>query len=236
MSEHEIRDHPPLRLRSRRWMLLPDLRPPTMEELRWSSRQRDRARGRVVPVPAREVEPAQPDWTVPAQRQVADEPMVAAPPETLVEDAGPEAGYAPGVVSVVVLDEHEPAHVSRFRRHHRPEPPPEIVEAIVGPDLSVEDGLSSVAAAPSAPVPLYWRLLRLRHIRPNGWLRALFFEGAVALAVVLALAGVASVWTVVVLPFVVALLVKANDVVAGGIERAARLRAATAWSDVVERE
>jgi hypothetical protein len=69
------------------------------------------------------------------------------------------------------------------------------------------------------PAPMFWRVLRLRHIRPNGWLRALFFEGSVALAVVLVLAGAASVWTIVVLPLVVALIVKANDVLVGSLRR-----------------
>lgn len=69
------------------------------------------------------------------------------------------------------------------------------------------------------PAPMYWRVLRLRHIRPNGWLRALFFEGSVALAVVLVLAEAASVWTIVVLPLVVAIIVKANDVLVGSIRR-----------------
>lgn len=72
------------------------------------------------------------------------------------------------------------------------------------------------------PAPMYWRVLRLRHIRPNGWLRALFFEGSVALSVVLVLAGLASVWTIVVLPIVVAVIVKANDVLVGSLRRSFR--------------
>lgn len=71
------------------------------------------------------------------------------------------------------------------------------------------------------PAPMYWRVLRLRNVRPNGWLRALFFEGSVALAVVLVLAEAASVWTIVVLPLVVAIIVKANDVVVGSLRRSA---------------
>ena len=66
---------------------------------------------------------------------------------------------------------------------------------------------------------MYWRLLRLRHIQPNGWLRALFVEGSVGLAVVLVLAEKASIWTIIALPIVVAVLVKANDVVAGALRR-----------------
>lgn len=68
---------------------------------------------------------------------------------------------------------------------------------------------------PVAKTPLYWRVLRLRHVRPNGWQRALLVEGVFGVAGVLVLADVASAWTLVALPAVVALLVKANDVVAG---------------------
>ena len=73
--------------------------------------------------------------------------------------------------------------------------------------------------AVTAKPPMYWRLLRLRYIRPNGWMRALFVEGSVGLAVVLVLAEKASIWTIVALPAVVAVLVKANDLIAGALER-----------------
>jgi hypothetical protein len=63
--------------------------------------------------------------------------------------------------------------------------------------------------------PLYPRLLRLRHVRPNGWQRAVLGEGAIALAAVLVLADVASAWTLLVLPLGVAALVKGHDVLAG---------------------
>ena len=63
--------------------------------------------------------------------------------------------------------------------------------------------------------PLYWRLLRLQHVRPNGWQRAVLFEGVTAVAVTLVLADVASAWTLVVLPAATALIVKAHDVIAG---------------------
>jgi predicted secreted protein len=43
----------------------------------------------------------------------------------------------------------------------------------------------------------------------------LFFEGAICLAAVLALAGFVTWWAVVVLPLSVAAMVKLNDVVAG---------------------
>jgi len=71
------------------------------------------------------------------------------------------------------------------------------------------------ATATARAYPLYWRMLRLRHVRPNGWQRAILVEGVTAVAVTLVLADVASAWTLVVLPVTAALLVKAHDVVAG---------------------
>jgi hypothetical protein len=63
--------------------------------------------------------------------------------------------------------------------------------------------------------PLYWRALRLAHLRPNGWQRAVLVEGVLALAVVLVLADVATAWTLLVLPLSSMLLVKGHDVLAG---------------------
>ena len=67
--------------------------------------------------------------------------------------------------------------------------------------------------------PLYPRLLRLQHIAPNAWQRALLGEGAIALAVLLVLADVATAWTIVVLPLAVAAVVKAHDLLAGHLDR-----------------
>src|SRR5690348_12474446 len=63
--------------------------------------------------------------------------------------------------------------------------------------------------------PLYWRALRLEHLRPNGWQRAILVEGVLALAVVLVLADVATAWTLLVLPLASGLIVKGHDVLAG---------------------
>jgi hypothetical protein len=63
--------------------------------------------------------------------------------------------------------------------------------------------------------PLYWRALRLRNIHPNGWQRALLVEGVLGVAVVLTLADVATAWTLLVLPVVSAVIVKAHDLLAG---------------------
>jgi hypothetical protein len=67
--------------------------------------------------------------------------------------------------------------------------------------------------------PIYPRLLRLHHIRPNAWQRALLGEGALAVAVLLVLADVASAWTLLVLPVAVAVVVKAHDMLAGLLRR-----------------
>lgn len=65
--------------------------------------------------------------------------------------------------------------------------------------------------------PMYWRVLGLRRLRPNGWQRALLGEGAAAVAAVLVLADVASAWTLLVLPMAVAAVVKGHDVLASVI-------------------
>jgi len=69
------------------------------------------------------------------------------------------------------------------------------------------------------PRPLYARLLGLKHIRPSGVLCFLFFEGSVALAVLLALAELVDWLAVLVLPLSIALMVKINDIIAGAASR-----------------
>lgn len=79
------------------------------------------------------------------------------------------------------------------------------------------------AASPEPPAsrpdpahqPLYPRLLRLRHIEPNAWQRALLGEGAVGVAGLACLADLASLWLLPTLPLAVAAVVKAHDVVTG---------------------
>jgi hypothetical protein len=107
-------------------------------------------------------------------------------------------------------------------------------EPIVKLPQTVEATAERVSTAEPAPepeqaeterirkAPLYWRLLRLRHVHPNGWQRALLVEGVFAVAVVLVLAGKASIWTLLVLPVLAAVLVKANDLIAGGLQRPSR--------------
>lgn len=71
--------------------------------------------------------------------------------------------------------------------------------------------------------PLYARVLGLRVVNPGGVLCFLFFEGVVALAALLALAELVSWWAVLVLPAVVAVMVKLNDLVAEVVIRSAAL-------------
>ncbi|MGH3713767.1 MAG: hypothetical protein ACRDT4_09960 [Micromonosporaceae bacterium] len=65
------------------------------------------------------------------------------------------------------------------------------------------------------PRPLYARVLRLKHIRPGSVLCFVFFELTIFVAVVLGFAELISWWVVPVLPIVVAIMVKLNDVIAG---------------------
>ncbi len=62
--------------------------------------------------------------------------------------------------------------------------------------------------------PMYWRLLRLRRLRPNAWQRALLAEGVATVSAVLVLADVASAWTLLILPLAVAAVVKGHDLLA----------------------
>ena len=81
--------------------------------------------------------------------------------------------------------------------------------------------LQPAAPKPITRRPLYPRLLHLQHIAPNAWQRALLGEGALAIAVLLVLADLATAWTLLVLPVAVALVVKAQDLVAGRLNATA---------------
>jgi hypothetical protein len=82
-------------------------------------------------------------------------------------------------------------------------------------DEALSQPAADPAAAGAARRPLYPRLLRLRHVHPNAWQRALLGEGALAVAALLVLADLATAWTLLVLPLAVAVVVKAHDVLAG---------------------
>jgi hypothetical protein len=79
--------------------------------------------------------------------------------------------------------------------------------------------IRSRRAGASRDLPLYGRMLGLRHLAPSGFLCFVFLEGAVALGLLLALAELISWWGVIVLPVTVAVMVKLNDVVAGALSR-----------------
>ena len=70
--------------------------------------------------------------------------------------------------------------------------------------------------------PLYVRVLRLRHLQPSTWQRAMLVEGVMFVAIVLVLADLASAWTLLALPLAVAAVVKAHDGLAGVLERPVR--------------
>jgi hypothetical protein len=96
--------------------------------------------------------------------------------------------------------------------------------------MTVRDAMTvSGAAADSGPPPgarvvtaakppLYWRMLRLRNLRPNGWQRAVLVEGVLGVSVVLVLADVASAWTLLVMPLASAAVVKGHDVLLGMLQ------------------
>jgi hypothetical protein len=77
--------------------------------------------------------------------------------------------------------------------------------------------IRSHRAVPVRPRPLYARVLGLRYLTPRRALRFIFFEGMIALGIVLALAELVSWWAVAVLPVAVAVMVKINDIVAGAL-------------------
>ncbi len=62
-------------------------------------------------------------------------------------------------------------------------------------------------------------MLRLRHLQPGWLLCVLLFEGTIALGVLATLAEITSWWSILVLPVVVAVLVKAEDLATGARRR-----------------
>ena len=120
------------------------------------------------------------------------------------------------------------ASSSTRRAGRREEPPTAGVGEAARPGRSFRSGAGSGASPTSTPgqprkKPLYSRLLRLSHISPNIWQRALLGEGALAVGIVLVLADLATAWTILVLPLAVAAVVKAHDLLAGLLQRPARV-------------
>ncbi|RKR87739.1 hypothetical protein BDK92_2031 [Micromonospora pisi] len=85
----------------------------------------------------------------------------------------------------------------------------------------LEPVVESTVADDERVRPLYSRVLRLHHVDPGGLLCFLFFEGTVALGLLLALAELVNWWGVLVLPMTVAVMVKMNDLVAAAVVRSA---------------
>jgi hypothetical protein len=79
-----------------------------------------------------------------------------------------------------------------------------------------------------ARAPLYVRALRLRHLHLDGLASFLLFECMIATAVLLGLAELVSWWAVLVLPGVVAAMVKVNDLVVAGSRGRSRRRTGVA--------
>jgi hypothetical protein len=79
---------------------------------------------------------------------------------------------------------------------------------------------------PDRARPLYARVLRLDYLQLGGVACFFLFEGMVALAVLLSLAELVNWWSVLVLPAVVAGLVKINDLVASVFGRSKAFRRA----------
>jgi hypothetical protein len=64
-------------------------------------------------------------------------------------------------------------------------------------------------------VPVYARVLRLRHLRLSGGQCFFLFEAMIVIGALLALAELVPWWGVFALPFAVAAMVKINDLIAG---------------------
>ena len=80
--------------------------------------------------------------------------------------------------------------------------------------------------------PLYAKALRLRHVEPGKVACAVFFEGSIVLAMLLAFADFVSWWGVLATPAAVAAMVKLNDVVAGRLPDPHEARRPRARSEV----
>jgi hypothetical protein len=102
---------------------------------------------------------------------------------------------------------------------------------MTGTQVPLEDLVDDDAVLPPAPVglgdkfrhllasdqsaPLYPRLLRLQHVQPKAWQRALLVEGMAVAGGLVALADKATSWAPVILPVAAAAVVKFHDVLAG---------------------
>ena len=87
---------------------------------------------------------------------------------------------------------------------------------------SVGDRLRKLLVSNGESEPLYPRVLRLRHVHPNGWQRAVLVEGVAILGALAALADKATSWAPVILPVAAAAVVKFHDVLVGLLPRRPR--------------
>jgi predicted secreted protein len=79
---------------------------------------------------------------------------------------------------------------------------------------------AGISAEEARQRPVYAKVLGLQYLRPSSLLCFAFFEGAIVLAALLALAELAQWWVVLILPMSVAAMVKLNDVIAGAVVKA----------------
>ncbi|HWL36672.1 MAG TPA: hypothetical protein VNQ77_10800 [Frankiaceae bacterium] len=84
---------------------------------------------------------------------------------------------------------------------------------------SIGDRLRKMLASGGEKEPLYPRVLRLEHVHPNGWQRALLVEGMAVAGGLVALADRATAWAPLILPIGAAAVVKFHDVLAGVLPR-----------------
>lgn len=80
---------------------------------------------------------------------------------------------------------------------------------------SLGDWLRKALASGGEKAPLYPRLLRLKHVHPNGWQRAVLVEGMAVAGGLVALADRATAWAPLILPVGAAAVVKFHDILAG---------------------
>ena len=81
--------------------------------------------------------------------------------------------------------------------------------------VGLGDRLRHLLASGDSASPLYPRLLRLRHVHPSAWQRAVLVEGMMIAGGLVALADKATSWAPLVLPVGAAAVVKFHDVLAG---------------------
>jgi len=90
---------------------------------------------------------------------------------------------------------------------------------------TVRSRCAGISAQEARHRPVYAKVLGLQYLRPSSLVCFAFFEGAIALAALLALAELAQWWVVLVLPLSVAAMVKLNDFIAGAVLRAGSVQA-----------